>query len=246
MSKFAYTESIAKNSASFAKDEYQHQIKVLRQRIDNHIDFFDGRGNSYRGQITNIDDRKKWFQVEITESKLHRAPLPLHLMVALPKGGKLDSIIQKAVELGVTKITPLLTARTTIRLNTEKKIEDRMDHWRQIAIASIKQSSNPFLPRIEPPTAISQLLMKPYEGLALKQIVFHPGAENLLSQHKLNFEGNSAVELAFGPEGGFSDDEITTLLGLGFSPLGLGKRILRLETAVVSALTLIQYLRNYF
>lgn len=244
MSRFAYTEAITGNGASFANDEFQHQIKVLRHQAGDLIDFFDGRGGCYQGRITSIDNRKKWFQVEITDFRSHQPPPPLHLLVALPKGGKLDSIIQKSIELGVTMITPLITARTEVRLNTDKKIETRMEHWQRIAIASLKQSGNPFLPKINAPEEVSRLRQSESTGLPIKQIVFHPGAENLLSLRKVTLDGGDAVALALGPEGGFSEGEITNFCALGFSPTSLGKRILRLETAVVSALTLIQHFRN--
>jgi 16S rRNA (uracil1498-N3)-methyltransferase len=244
MSRFAYTETIKNNLASFAKDEFQHQIKVLRHQNDDLINFFDGKGGCFQGRITAIDNHKRWFQAEITESQPQPPPPPLHLLIAMPRSGKLDGIIQKAVELGVTAITPLVTARTTTRLQEEKKIVSRMEHWQRIAVASLKQSGNPYLPRIEAP---KNILALDDSGLFGEKIVFHPQAQaNLLLPQNLDLDSNRAVALAFGPEGGFNEDEVARLQALSFLPTSLGKRILRLETAVVSALTLIQYLRNIF
>ena len=246
MSRFAYTEAITEKLASFAEDEFQHQIKVLRRRIGDDIDFFDGRGGCLRGRITTIDVRSKWFQADITESRTFAQPPPLHLLVALPRNGKLDGIIQKAVELGTTRITPLLTARTTVRLETKRKLKTRQEHWYRIAVASLKQCGNPYLPEIDQPMEINELNSEIEAGLPLKRIVFHPAAENLQSLAELNLARNEAVVLALGPEGGFSPDEISLLNSLGFIAAGLGERILRLETAVVAALTLVQYLRSSF
>jgi 16S rRNA (uracil1498-N3)-methyltransferase len=162
----------------------------------------------------------------------------------LPKGGKLDTIIQKAVELGVTRITPIITERTEVRLGAVKKIAARMEHWQKSAIASIKQSGNPYLLRISEPQEILQLQLEPAAENS-KRIVFHPAADSI-STKKLNLDSNSTVTLALGPEGGFSETEIRHLQTLSFFAVGLGRRILRLETAVVSALTLTQYLRNSF
>ncbi len=246
MSKFAYTEAIAENLASFAEDEFQHQIKVLRRRTGDQIDFFDGRGGCFQGRITTIEKRNKWYQAEITESRIFDQTPPLHLLVALPRNSKLDSIIQKSVELGVTMITPLVTTRTTVRLETEKKLKTRKEHWQRIAVASMKQSGNPYLPEINRPKKIEELNSELKRNFPLKQIVFHPAAKNLQSLAEFNITRNDTVVIALGPEGGFSPDEIALLDSIGFVAAGLGERILRLETAVVAALTLVQYFRNSF
>ncbi len=245
MPRFAFTEVIDEDRAAFAENEFQHQIKVLRKQNGDLIQFLDGNGGQYEGRITNIDNRKKWFQAEITATKQSQPLLPLHLLVALPKGGKLDTIIQKAVELGVTKISPLITERTEVRLDSVKKIYTRMEHWGKSAIASIKQSGNPHLPEITVPQEMANLQFETMPENS-KRIVFHPTAENILSLRDLNLNKSDAVTLALGPEGGFSETEISYLKISSFLPVALGKRILRLETAVVSALTLTQYLRNSF
>ena len=245
MPRFAFTEALDENQASFAENEFQHQIKVLRKQNGDLLQFLDGQGVQYEGRITNIDNRKKWFQAEITETRQCQPQLPLHLIVAMPKGGKFDSIIQKAVELGVTKITPLITERTEVRINAVKKISARAAHWQKTAIASIKQSGNPYLPEIVELQTVTQLHLEPVTEDS-KRVVFHPAAENISSLRELNLNKSNAVTLALGPEGGFSEAEIKHLQTLSFLPVGLGKRILRLETAVVSALALTQYLRNSF
>jgi len=245
MPRFAFTEALDENRASFAENEFQHQIKVLRKQNGDLLHFLDGHGVQYEGRITTIDNRKKWFQVEITETRQCQPLLPLHLAVALPKGGKLDTIIQKAVELGVTRITPLITERSEVRLNAVKKISARVVHWQKSAIASIKQSGNPYLPEIVEPQAVTQLRLEPVTEDS-KRVVFHPSAENISSLKELNLNKSNTVTLALGPEGGFTETEIRHLKNLSFLPVSLGKQILRLETAVVSALTLTQYLRNSF
>jgi len=247
MSRLAYTETVKDNLAFFAHDEFKHQITVLRHQTGDLINFLDGRGGCFKGRIAAIDNRNKWFQAEITETFLQPPQPPLHLLVAIPKGGKLDSIIQKAVELGVTAITPLVTARTTTRLHKEKNFASRMEHWRKIAVASIKQSNNPYLPNIETPKNLEDLRSEDSHEIFWERIVFHPQAdESLLRSQTLRLDKNKAVALALGPEGGFSEEEIAILQSLDFLPVSLGKRILRLETAVVSALTLVQFIRNHF
>lgn len=245
MPRFAFTEALDENRASFAENEFQHQIKVLRKQNGDLIQFLDGNGGQYEGRIITVENRKKWFQVKITKTRQNCPPEQLHLIVALPKGGKLDAIIQKAIELGVTKISPIITERTEVRLNAVKKITARMEHWRKSAIVSIKQSGNPYLPEIVEPQMITQLQLGAVKENS-RRVVFHPAAENISNLGELNLNESDAVTLALGPEGGFSETEISHLKTLSFLPVGLGKRILRLETAVVSALTLTQYLRNSF
>ena len=245
MSKFAYTESIDGLKAFFEGDEFRHQIKVLRRRIGNHIDFLDGRGKYYRGKITTIDNLKNMLQVEITEDVTFPKPLPLQLMVALPKSGKLDGIIQKAVELGVTKFTPLMTSRTVVNISSEEKIDRKHRHWQRIAVASLKQSGNPYLLKIDKPINFVDLEETRKEKiLPVDRIVFHPRALDALPVKKWNLNKDAAVKLLLGPEGGFSENEIDFLRSHNYIISSLGKRIMRLETAVVSALTLVQFIKG--
>ena len=245
MSKFAYTESIDRRKAVFAGDEFRHQIKVLRRRVGDHINFLDGRGTSYQGKITAVDNLKKELQVEIIKSETLTQPLPLQLLVALPKSGKLDSIIQKAVELGVTEFTPLLTSRTIVRIDSDEKIEKKRQHWQHVAIASLKQSGNPYQLKINRPTVLVDL-EENFNGKTspVDRIVFHPPAHGALPIKELGLDKIVATRLVLGPEGGFSKNEIDFLRSRNYMLCSLGKRIMRLETAVVSALTLVQFLKG--
>jgi 16S rRNA (uracil1498-N3)-methyltransferase len=245
MSKFAYTESIDGLKAFFEGDEFQHQIKVLRRRIGNHIDFIDGRGKCYRGKITTIDNLKQVLWVEITKTETYPKPLPLQLMVALPKSGKLDGIIQKAVELGVTKLTPLITSRTVVNISSEEKLCRKCRHWQHIAVASLKQSGNPYLLKVDKPIDFADL-EEAHEDkiLSVDRIVFHPRAFDALPVKKWKLNKDAAVRLLLGPEGGFSENEIDFLRSHNYTISSLGKRIMRLETAVVAALTLVQFIKG--
>ena len=245
MSNFAYTESINGHKAIFTGDEFRHQISVLRRRVGAQIDFLDGRGKSCQGRIMAVDNLKKELQVEITKSETFPQPLPLQLLVALPKSGKLDAIIQKAVELGVSRITPLLTSRTVVRFGSQEKIEKKCRHWQYIAVASLKQSGNPYLPQIDRPTALTEL-DENYkdETSSVDRIVFHPQSPDALAAKEWNLKKNAATRLVLGPEGGFDENEIEFLRSYNYMVASLGKRVLRLETAVVSALTMIQFFKN--
>ncbi|MBN2808239.1 MAG: 16S rRNA (uracil(1498)-N(3))-methyltransferase [Deltaproteobacteria bacterium] len=244
MSNFAYTELTDGKQAIFVDDEFLHQVKVLRQRPGDQINFLDGRGGAYQGKISKIDNQKKTLAVEITEYTGFPQPLPLQLLVALPKAAKIDAIIQKAVELGVSRITPLLTARTIVRIDSLEKQESRHQHWRNIAVASLKQSGGPYLPVIDQPTKLIDLDGINPADSSIDKIVFHPQASQHFADTVCHLNKEAATALLLGPEGGLSEEEIDCLTRKGYMASSLGKRILRLETAVVTALTLVQFIKR--
>ncbi len=244
MSNFAYTETIDRDKAFFEEDEFRHQIKVLRRRPGDYLDFIDGQGKTYKGRIQAVDNLKKRLQVEITECDICQKPLPLQLVVALPKSSKIDTIIQKSVELGVTRITPLVTSRTVVRIDSKEKSTTRCLHWHRVAVASLKQSGNPFLPLIDKPTALLDLEKSGDRTSPIDKIVFHPQTPEPFSETVRTLNKNAATRLLLGPEGGLSEDEIVFLRSQGYIVSSLGKRIMRLETAVVSALTLVQFVKS--
>ncbi len=244
MSNFAYTNSIDKDKAFFDGDEFRHQIKVLRRRTGDCIDFLDGHGRSFKGRVLTVDNLKKRFQVEITACDIYQQPLPLLLMVALPKSSKIDTIIQKSVELGVSRITPLLTSRTIVRIDSKGKIATRRQHWHRVAVASLKQSGNPFIPIIDEPIALDDLKKSKDSTFPVDEIVFHPQADELFSETVRTLNKEAATRLILGPEGGLDEDEIVFLRSQGCKVSSLGKRVMRLETAVVSALTLVQFVKS--
>jgi 16S rRNA (uracil1498-N3)-methyltransferase len=247
--RYAFINEPIGNRARLGGEEFRHQIKVLRRRIGDRLALLDGRGGIYQGRIEKIDSRIQEFEILVED--LHRLPRPqpLELIIALPRAGLFDTIIQKAVELGVTRIVPLLSERSQIRLSRPSERERKMVHWEGIAIASCKQSGNPYKPVIELPVALQDLL--PENGADFECLLLHPDKEMADDDSRLAGgpvsldtilldEQDQPTRLAFGPEGGFSKAEIEFFLARGYRMAGLGQRILRLETAVVAALVLIQ------
>lgn len=243
MSKFAYTETIKEAEIFLQGDEFHHQVKVLRRKKGDRIELLDGRGGLFYGLIESIGRDR--LQVKITGAELKTEPRPLHLLVALPRNEKFDNIIEKAVELGVTRITPLITAHTMVKSGSAPKSERKIVHWRKIAISSLKQSGSLFLPEIDSPTLLSKINLCGMDTGDWQEIVFHPQAhEEELTLDRLNFSSDCKTRLFLGPEGGFCKEEIDFFRFRNCSLSSLGSRILRLETAVVAALVLIQFLRE--
>lgn len=212
-----------------------HLARVLRAQVGDALTLFNGQGGEYRAVISHID--KKGVEVEIREfvAREVASPLQLHLAQGIAKGEKMDFIIQKATELGVSAITPIITERCNVRLQGERE-EKRMQHWISVAISACEQSGRNDVPTIFQPISFMEWLPTIQAELAF---VLSPHVSTKLDQHTLT-SGNRIV-LTIGPEGGLSPKEMDAASEHGFKPLNLGPRVLRTETAALAALSVLQY-----
>lgn len=217
------------------ESNFQHVIKVLRLKKDSQLTVFDGRGNEYSALVEQI--KKKSARIKIikkVDSKTE-SNLSIHLGLGISKGERMDFAIQKAVELGVTEITPLFTKHCVVNLN-EKRIQKRLHHWKGIIISACEQSGRSILPKLN--TTLT--LTKWTESINDTCIVFDPLASTTLK--KITPE-NDNINLIIGPEGGLSSEEISILKKeKNFHAVKFGPRILRTETAAISSITAIQTL----
>ncbi|GIZ10927.1 16S rRNA (uracil(1498)-N(3))-methyltransferase [Pseudomonas sp. NCCP-436] len=207
--------------------------RVLRHAAGDAVQLFDGSGQEYLGEL--IDVGKKSVRVELREciAGLAESPLRIHLGQGLSRGERMDWAIQKATELGVSEITPIISARCEVRLKDERA-DKRLAHWRQVAISACEQCGRSVLPLIHPPLELDAWLQQVQADLKL---VLHPVATPL-QQHT----PPRSLAVLIGPEGGLSDDEVARAGQLEFLPASLGPRILRTETAPVVALSVVQLL----
>jgi len=210
-----------------------HVLRVLRLRVADPLVVFDGQGHEFSAEITAI--HKQLAQILLKESviPIAESPLFIHLGQAISRGDNMDYSLQKAVELGVKTITPLLTERGGIKLTTER-LDNKLVHWQQIIISACEQSGRAYLPQLVPAQTLSDWLKQQQEACKL---LLHPGREKHL---KIITPGNSQICLLVGPEGGFSDKEVALAEQCGFTTISLGPRILRTETAAPAAITAIQ------
>lgn len=224
-------------------DAAHHAARVLRLREGNRVEIFDGLGNECHGVIAELGG-KRVVVGEITAVNANReSPLPVMLAQALSSSEKMDWVIQKATELGVTEIQPLDTERSVARLSPERAAK-RLEHWRQVAISACEQCGRNVLPEIHAPLDIMAWLQ---QGLAqqppaAKFILLPQGAASLHSQPK----PQGKVVLLIGAEGGFTQAESDSALRCGFMPIRLGARVLRTETAAVAGLAALQTLWGDF
>ena len=208
---------------------------MLRLRAGDPVVLFDGRGGEYEARLA-MPGRGR----VVAETGEHRAleresPLALTLVQAVSSGEKMDFTVQKAVELGVAAIHPVLSAKSVVRLDGERGAK-KLTHWRRIAIAACEQCGRNRIPDIRDAVALDR-----YQPSAGSKILLSPSGSGRLANLP-----KGPVVLAAGPEAGFSDAEEQWLQRAGFAPVRLGPRVLRTETAALAALAALNALAGDF
>jgi 16S rRNA (uracil1498-N3)-methyltransferase len=208
-------------------------------RTGQEIVLFNGvDGCDYRACLAQVDKKSVTAQVH-ARSEVEATPkLDIRLALGISRGERMDLALQKSVELGVTQITPLLTERTQIKLSPQR-MEKRIKHWQGIIINACEQSGRRFLPKLDPATKLQPWLSNTEENL----LFMDPESGISLAGIK-SPTGN--ICFLIGPEGGFSDRERTLALTAGATPIRLGPRILRTETAPLAAIAAAQILWGDF
>lgn len=211
--------------------------RVLRLAAGDAVQLFDGSGREFVGELVEVG--KKSVQVELREqfAGLAESPLRIHLGQGLSRGERMDWAIQKATELGVAHITPIVSERCEVRLKDERA-DKRLTHWQQIAISACEQCGRSVLPSIHPPMLLGDWLARTEAELKL---VLHPFAEPLTSHAR-----PASLAFLIGPEGGLSEAEVAAAQHAGYQAARLGPRVLRTETAPVAALSVAQQLWGDF
>jgi len=210
-----------------------HLIRVLRYPVGACIYVFNGAGGEFKATILRIEKNKTTVRLEEFYAEDHESTLTIHLGQGISRGEKMDFTIQKAVELGVTQITPLITERCNVKLPPDRW-EKRVAHWRAIAIAACEQSGRNKLPEIMQPMSAKTWITTLVTDW---KFVLDPAGQQKLSE----ITGKpGTVGILIGPEGGLDDNEITWAKQQNFISLKLGPRILRTETAAIAAITVMQ------
>jgi 16S rRNA (uracil1498-N3)-methyltransferase len=211
-----------------------HLARVLRAAVGDKLIIFNGLGGEYNATIDAIS--KKSVHAIIAEFNPREAESPLDLWLAqgISRGEKMDYTIQKAVELGVKKILPLFTDRSTVKLDQER-LAKRLEHWRAIAISAAEQSGRNRITEILTPTTLENSL--PHMQTPWR-FVLSPHVTQKL--HTFQIDKLQPTVLLIGPEGGLSDNEMLLTQSHNFLPLNLGPRVMRTETAAVAAITALQ------
>lgn len=221
------------NTVELDENGSRHLSRVLRLEAGDPVILFNGTGGEYHGQIADVG--KKTVSVELAFfNQVDRAsPVHVHLGQVLGKTERTDYALQKAVELGVSEITPLISQRCEVKLSSQR-MERKLEQWRHLVIAACEQCGANIIPVINPPMT---LLRWSETVVADRKWILH--TEELPSNP---FNGDAPESLCFavGPEGGFASEEVEQIKDFGFDCVTLGPRIWRTETAPVAMLSLIQ------
>lgn len=216
-------------------DAAHHASRVLRLRVGDEVEIFDGIGNECRGRIADLDGKHVTVTEIIPRSNNRESPLHVVLAQALSGSEKMDWVIQKATELGVKEIQPLATERSVAKLPAER-VQKRLEHWQQIAISACEQCGRSMLPGLHAPMDIMVWLQQTKLAPDAKYVLLPEGAASLHDQAK----PRGKAVLLIGAEGGFSQAEITAALQCGYIPIRLGARVMRTETAAIAGVAVLQ------
>ena len=232
--------SIRDRHGTISGAELDHLRKVLRLRPGDSMTLFDESGWEHDAVLRSVDVERAEIEIQRSYLAQRESPLELTLGLALTKGDKMDFVIEKATELGVRTIAPLITQFTVPSLD-DKRSARRGERWQKIALSATKQCGRTRVPEIRPLEDFNVFVREPS---AAEVKIFFWEKENQQTLHELHQSRPSvrAVTLIVGPEGGFNETEAATALEQGFVAIGLGRRILRAETAAVTALSLVQFL----
>jgi 16S rRNA (uracil1498-N3)-methyltransferase len=215
-------------------DAARHLVQVLRMRLGDSFIAFNGQGGEYAATLSTISKREAQATIGELSAVDRESPLSITLAQCVSKGDRMDYTLQKAVELGVSNVVPLMSSRTVVKLDAERWAK-KIEHWQGVIISACEQSGRTRVPQLAAPEDLDDWLRRNTSD-SLK-LVLAPGASKQLRQLDPN---SRAITLLIGPEGGLSEAECTLAAKHEFIPLALGPRILRTETAGVAALAAIQ------
>jgi 16S rRNA (uracil1498-N3)-methyltransferase len=213
-------------------DAANHVGRVLRMAPGDALILFNGDGHDYPAVITDSGKKTVTVQINAKIENNVESPLKIHLGQGISRGDRMDFAIQKAVELGVTEITPLFTERCGVKLDAER-LQKRTEQWQKIAISACEQSGRSRVPTVHPAQNLDKWLGQPTEELRL---TLDPWAKDTIK----TLTPVTALRLVIGPEGGFSDREVQLTTNAGFVAVQLGPRVLRTETAALTAISALQ------
>lgn len=220
-------------------DDAAHYVRtVLRLKKDSSLIVFDGSGSEHAATIAEASKKRVALELGQRQERSVESNLTIKLGLAISRGDKMDWAVQKAVELGVNDITPLVTERCVVQLKGDKR-EQRHTHWRKIVQHAAEQCGRTVLPALQPIVELTDWVDR-QAGL---KIFLDPYAETNLTQLTPQ---EHTVTLLSGPEGGFADQEREIAKAAGFIPVRLGARILRTETAALSSIAALQTLWGDF
>ena len=239
MNRFYHSKPININE-TIVMDNFaaHHALKVMRLKINDQLILFNGDGSDFTGQVIRISKRQVEVSIKSKKNIKNESNLKVILLQALTSSEKMDLIIQKTTELGISEIQPIICERSIVKIKKEK-IEKKLSHWLQVSIAACEQCGRAEIPTILKPVNIIRYLEKEEESDKATKIILSPEATNSLENSISAIKQD--IKVLIGPEGDFTKQELDYSMKKGFSPVKIGPRILRTETAPICILSILQY-----
>lgn len=237
MARFFLSPDAWGEHAALTGDEAKHAAQVMRVRRGERITVFDGAGRSASAEVGDVSKSEVRLNLGEVIAKPVLKPA-IHLVQAVPKGKTMDLIVQKAVELGVASIQPLISRRTVVQVEDEDAGR-KAAKWQRVALEACKQCGQDLLPVVKPPVSFDDWL--PGADGDLKVVAsLYPGAKPLKEIFRAS-GSPASITLLVGPEGDFTSEEVSSAVAGGFCPASLGSIILRAETAAFFAISAARY-----
>jgi len=236
-------ELVPGRAYALPQPQAHHATRVLRLKAGDAVTLFNGGGAEYGAMVTRVAGDAVIVKVGDARDCARESPLEIVLGQALSSGERMDYTVQKAVELGVAAIHPLAAARSVVRL-TGERAEKRVAHWQSVVVSACEQSGRNRVPPVAPVAELAAWLARPVAGEAgaLRLLLSPAGATRLRDLPR----PAAFIVLLAGPEGGFTPEEEAAARHCSFTPVRLGPRVLRTETAAVAALAALQALWGDF
>lgn len=231
---FIETELTVGSTIQLTESVFHHWVRVLRAQLQEQATLFNGQGGEYLATLTEINKKNAFVAIENFNPANRNAPFKAVLGQVMSKGDRMDYAIQKATELGVSKIQLLTSERCEMRLKYDRD-QKKIDHWQAVAIAACEQCGLNLVPEVLAPISLSEWLKS--SDLPASKFVLAPEKE----QKDVLAGIQPELALLIGPEGGLSENEITQANQAGFMNWCIGDRVLRTETAPVVALSILNY-----
>ncbi len=238
---FVEKEQIGDGEIRITGSDVNHIKNVLRLKIGEKLTVSDGSNVAYFGEVAEYLPDEVLIRVNEVQEGKHELPSRITLFQGLPKGDKMDLIVQKCVELGVAEIIPVKMERCIVKLDSKKET-NRLKRWNAISESAAKQAKRMFIPEVCPCVSFEEALevqksfdirLLPYELAEGME-----GSRKILSK----IPKGSSISILIGPEGGITKEEVTKAMDIGMIPITLGRRILRTETAGMALMAILSYL----
>lgn len=227
------------------KDSSNHLIRVLRSKVDSPIVLFNGDGFDYQCKTLDTNSKKTLISIESRAEISNESNLDITLIQGLSRQDRMETSIQKSVELGVNKIIPVICQRSNLKSNKDK-LTKKLSHWRKIAVSACEQSGRCTIPEITDVVLFNDIKQSLKKNTL--KITLDPVAETSLKDiEKMHSDTTfDTIDIFIGPEGGLNDDELLLLKNENFLSIGFGPRILRTETAGPAVISALQVLWGDF